>query len=546
MASVFLRDWREGDVVRAADLSDLAAAIALLEAGGAGARGGAPAERRGGVAAGGDGPVEWPWQVVVQLGADGAELWCVPGRVLVGAGDEGYEFCELRGGLVRVEGFDAGLDEPQVVYVALEGEVRVREVLQGEVNDGAVEPMAASGEQWVGLDGASLRVFAVPVGTTLLEGPLRVWPVAVWTPGYEQPVTQLLWGDLSALELLGVCDDAGHVVWPADRSGAAAWGAAGHEAGMDVVCEADFSTERETIMGPLYAGLDADGALEFYLGDRPGAPYEGTGGYGDGDDGGGDGGSGGLDDDFEDVVVPELPDDDDSAPDPWNPPDDDEDEDVDPDDVKIAVQIGYEKGEGFSECTLVRRAGGYFWRLVLDEEFVRGCLMGVPVQSGITLAAGGSQQGVHAEVQMSLGESSAGSGGARITAGGELLFKGTQGQYGVPSRGHNIQLQLDVDVEVPGKKWYLSCRQLSDAGSWVKRTRSTGFTSFHVRAQEWWTWSVDVAALKAAAGNEMRKALAGRGVAATGACTSEDSAVDVVLSGSLAGMTATATLRGAE
>lgn len=548
MAGVFLRDWKKGDVVSAADLNDLVEAVALLENAGSGAA--QVSARPGARLHEYDGPVEWPWQVLVQYGAAGPELWVVPGCVfvggagpLVGEDADGWRYVSMAGNLVQVPGFDASLAEPQVVYLVLNGEVRVRRILWGEVDAEAAEPAEESGGQFTELVNASLSLVCVPVESSLLEGPLRVWPLAIYTPGAEQPVNQLQWGELSAVECRGVVDDFGDVVWPADRSGAAAWGTAGHEAGMEVLAEADFSTPRETITGPLYGALDVDGALEFYLGVHEAPPYVNDDSGGDGDGGGSEDDGEGKGDDFEDDgdVDVDIDDDSDPSPGPGPGPDEDDDETVTPDE-KVAVKIGYEKGDGFSECTLVRRAGGYYWKLVLDTEYVRGVLQGVQVPATLRLAAGGEQQGTIAKVRMSLGDSAASGSGTAATGSGALLFKGTQGSYGVAARTHRFNYSISLDVEVPKKTWYLSPRQASQAGSWVKLTRSRGTTNFSVRASEWWTWSVDCAALQKAAANQLQQEMAKRQLSASAASSSHDSTVTGELSGTPVAIVAKAVL----
>lgn len=556
MSGVFVRDWKAGDVVSAADMDELVAAVGMLERVMAGKEG------RG--VAGGcvqrecDGPVEWPWQVLASPGEAGMELYVMPGRVMVSgcgvwtdeAGVErgGFEYVTLPGNMVRVDGFDAGLDVPQVVYLQLRGEVVARHLTYAEAYPDAELSGDEDGTlaaQYTGLRDARLELVCVPVETVLTPGAdvLRVWPLAIYSPGYEQPVTQLLWGDLSALECRGLVDSWGDVVWPSDRSGAAAWGSAAHGAGMATMVEADFSTEREVITGPLLACMDLDGAVEFYLGDRPAGVPDVPGGGGAWDDGGSDvGDDGDLDDDGDGPDVPgddgddgwddDLPDDDDRDP----------DEDAVPD-GKVAVKIGYERGDGFSECTLVRRRGAYYWRLVLDSEFVGSALAGMKVKGQVTLAANGSQKGTIADVKMSLGDSSASASGAKVSASGELLFRGTGGSSGVASRSHAVEYVLQPGAfAVEARTWYLSPRKLATAGSWVKLTRSDGLTSFDVRASEWWKWSVDVARLQAAAANEAQKQMAARAVSDAAVAVSHDSTVTATLTGTLLAATATATL----
>lgn len=544
MASVFLKDWQQGDVVTAADLQELTDAVSLLE--NMGSRGCQGSNAGAGVRRECDGPVEWPWQVLARPAPAGMELYVVPGRVMVGGNYEftntagevvgGFNYVTMAGNVVPVPGFDATQTHPQMVYLQLWGEVEVRQLQYGECWPPAEDEETAEfntdlqGQQQVMLKNARLELACVPVASSLLEqaGLLRVWPLAIYTPGHEQPVNQLQWGDLSACECRGLVDSWGAVVWPAERGEAAAWGTDGHGSGMATLAEADFSTPRETITGPLMGCIDTDGAVEFYLGVHEAPPYVGPqppvdpeeptledeeeeDDGGGGDDGGGDGGDGEGDEDL-------------------------------PPDAKVAVQIGYEAGDGFSSCTLVRRAGGYYWKLVLDPDFVRAAAQGLPVPATMTLAANGTSAGAWVDVSMSLGESSASAGGISASGSGALLFKGKYGSAGVASRTHNFNYNVNLSVEVPARTWYLSPRQLSTAGSWVKLVRSNGASNFNVQAQEWWIWHVDRERFRQAGVNQMKIELAKRGLSDSDSSSSADSTVTGTLSGTALAIRAEATL----
>ena len=544
MASVFLKDWQQGDTVTAADLQELTDAVSLLE--NMSSRGCQGSNAGAGVRRECDGPVEWPWQVLARPAAAGMELYVVPGRVMVGGNQEftnadgevvgGFDYVTLAGNVVKVPGFDATQMEPQMVYLQLWGEVEVRQLQSGECwtpeEDVETEGFNTGllGQQQVLLKNARLELACVPVATSLLEqaGLLRVWPLAIYTPGHEQPVNQLQWGELSACECRGLVDSWGAVVWPAERSEAAAWGTGGHSSGMATLAEADFSTPRETITGPLMGCVDTDGAVEFYLGVHEAPPYAGPqppvdpeeptleDEDDDGDDGGDDDGGGGGDGEG--------------------------DEDLPPD-AKVAVQIGYEAGDGFSSCTLVRRAGGYFWKLELDPDFVRAAVQGLPVPATMTLAANGSQVGVKATVEMGLGSTAATAGGTAATGTAQLVFHGTNAvDASTKTRTHQFNYSVSLALEVPKRTWYLSPRTASSAGSWVKKTRSNGASNFNVRASEWWTWSVDREKFRQAGINQMKIELANRTLSATDSSTSADSTVTGVLSGTAVAIHAEATL----
>lgn len=281
MASVFLRDWNAGDVVTAADLQELVYVVGMLEntryafTGSSHAGGGVQREC--------DGPVEWPWQVQLNTAASKTELRVVPGRVLIGGepvwtneeGESvgGFQYVTIKEASSAVPGFDESAAEPQVVYLCLRGHISTRVLMTDELwPDTAEEGKGnATAYQYAELTNARLDLQCMPMTEKVSEEDelLRVWPLAVFTPDHEQPVTQLLWGDLSAVECRGLVDNQGDVVWPADRSGAAEWGSDAHGDDMAVLTEADFSTPRETITGPLRGCVDTDGALEFYLGVHP-------------------------------------------------------------------------------------------------------------------------------------------------------------------------------------------------------------------------------------------------------------------------------------
>ena len=264
---------------------------------------------------------------------------------------------------------------------------------------------------------------------------------------------------------------------------------------------------------------------------------------------GGGGGGGGGGNNFEEEEDEEEEDDDDSGGgDGGDGEDDNEDDNEDDDeeetgpDEKIAVQIGYEAGEGFSSCTLVRKAGAYYWKLVLNPSYVQSAVKGLEVPGKMTLAANGSSQGNIATVRMSLGESSGSASGTDASGSGALLFKGTQGSAGVASRTHNFNYNVNLSLEVPGKTWYLSPQKMSSAGSWVKLARSSGASNFNVRAQVWYKWVVDREALRRAGVNQMKTELGKRTLSDSDSSTSHDSTVTGTLSGTALAIRAEATL----
>ena len=530
MASVFLKDWQQGDTVTAADMQELTDAVSLLENMGRQLPQGSNAGT--GVRRECDGPVEWPWQVLACPAAAGMELYVVPGRVMAGGDQEftnaagevvgGFNYVTMTGDVVPVPGFDATLTEPQMVYLQLWGEVEVRMVRDAG-------GWTQAGLQQVLLKNARLELACVPVASSLLEQPglLRVWPLAIYTPGHEQPVNQLQWGELSACECRGLVDSWGAVVWPAERGEAAAWGTGEHGSGMATLTEADFSTPRETITGPLMGCIDTDGAVEFYLGVHEAPPWTGLeppvdpeeptledleeeGGGGGGDDDGGD---------------------------------DEDDEEAPGPDERIAVKIGYEAGAGFRSCKLVWRGRGYFWKLELDPDFVRAAVQGLPVPAQLTFTANGSQAGVIATVEMGLGSTAATAGGMAATGTAQLVFHGTNAvDASTKKRTHRFNYSVSLALEVPEKTWYLSPRTASSAGSWVKKTQRDGASNANVRAKEWWKWSVDREKFRQAAINQMKIELAKRELNDSDSSTSADSTVTGTLSGTPLAIRAKATL----
>lgn len=251
-------------------------------------------------------------------------------------------------------------------------------------------------------------------------------------------------------------------------------------------------------------------------------------------------------DDEEDVEADDWP-----GPGPRPNPDDDEDVDEDSNpDNRPAVKIGYERGAGFKSCSLVRRGGAYYWKLVLDGAAVSAALRGVEVPGQLTLKANGSQAGTEDRV-VHMGLSTAGghsalAAGKSVTGSGALAFRGSNQQVIQSSVVCKYALQLDMEVSVPDKVWYLSATEVSTAGSWVRRTASDGLTCFQARAQEWYKFSVDVAALKTAAVNELRGRVTSRRVSDSAVSVSHDSVVSGTLSGTVLDASAEATLSGAK
>lgn len=536
--SRFLDDFETGEVLRADALQGLSDAVAglsmklgLVDVAAAG--GGGVVEYDGGVA--------WPWQVMECEPEGELCLQVAAGEVLVGGdwqrldaegnGQGGWRYVRPAAEVLRVEGFDAAAGGVQVVWLVMRGEVRLR----ASGGEGYVERVMQLAE----LAGVELVAVAAAAGELPAGGGvLRMWPLAVWDAGHEQRLTQLQWGELSAVECTGLVDEAGEAVWPQDRGEAAAWGTEAHAEGMARLCGVDFSTEGEDITGELHGCVDADGAAELYLGFTPPEFYEGgesgSDGSGmqpmpgdedeeeddDGETGGGTGGGGGGGGD-----------------------DEGDDETVTPD-MKVSVKIGYEAGDGFASCVLVRRGGGYYWKLVLDGEYVAEALMGVDVPGKVTFKANGTQAGTEGRtVEMGLGGVSASAGDGEVSGSAALVFHGTNAvDASKKTASVKVDHVMDAVLAAPKKVWYLSPRSSSTAGAWVKLTRSTGVSNFDVRATEWWTWSVDRERLRAAARTELQRALAEVSVSGGAVSVSEESTVTGTLSGTALDMVASAIL----
>ena len=259
-----------------------------------------------------------------------------------------------------------------------------------------------------------------------------------------------------------------------------------------------------------------------------------------GDDTGGGGGGG---NDFDEEDDEEEEDDDSGGGGGGGDDDEDDDEEETEPDEKIAVQIGYEAGEGFSSCTLVRKAGAYYWKLVLNPSYVQSAVKGLEVPATMTLAASGSQVGVQATVEMGLGTTAASAGGTAATGTAQLVFHGTNAvDASTKTRTEQFNYSISLDLEVPERTWYLSPQKMSSAGSWVKLVRSNGASNFNVRAQVWYKWVVDREALRRAGVNQMKTELGKRRLSDSDSSTSADSTVTGTLSGTPLAIQAETTL----
>lgn len=538
----FLRDWQPGDVVTAADLQALADAVAMLEAAAPG--GGAVAREAGQCRVENDGPVGLPWQVYVAPAADGMQLQAVPGRVLCGYGmrqitlnemDSLPDFVTLAADAATVEDFEMpAAGEHVVVWLELTGRTVVRRL----TGDDATTGLPMDGYQHTELRDASLRLTCKPV-----DDALRVWPLAVFTPGYEQPVTQLLWGDLSALECRGLVDANGVPVWPARRSDAAAWGTDEHRTGMATLAPVDFSTPRESVTGTASGCLDEDGALELYLG----AWFDDSGEGGNGNGGGGGGGGGGNEWTDPDEPGDEDPDDDVPPDGPYVPVGPDVPPDG-PTPSDTVVKYGYIAGEGFARCQLVRAGDGkLYWELELDGGYLAQVCAGIKAAATVTFHADGTQVGTHSAVEMGLGECRLTATGLGMTGTAGLEFGGLDGQD-VSKKNSTLRLNYTAAPSwTQTRTWYLSPEKIHKAGDYVRLEEAkNGFQPFgFVKAMKWWRFSVNGAAFRAAAEGYFRAQLGKVSVSDSDVSTSYDSTVTGELTGSLISANFNIILQGA-
>lgn len=542
----FLRDWQPGDIVTADDMQALADTVAMLEAG---------ADTRGGAVRGAsrrvtDGPQGWPWQVVALHGEDKYELRVLPGKVLaglrmtghgegLGEAEVAYTYLELptTEGADVVQDYDATKDVA-TVYLELTGRVVRRYLTWGDMVEAGLmdDPYGVmteadmerkTGHEVVTLEDAKLRVTCAPVSAAL-----RIWPLAVVTKAHAQPVTQLRWGDLSALECRGIAREDGTPVWPSDRSGVAAWGTTEHADGMDTVAAVEFSMPVERIEGTLKACMDEDGSLEFYLGQYT------TGGSGSDEPELDDPGS---EEPWTDEPEEDEPEEDEPPPGPYSP--------IDPGSTPgpsvTKVKYGYIAGEGFLRCELIKAADDQlYWELELDSGFLASACAAMAVPVTVSYNAGGEQQGTWATVRMGLGDCEASATGMQLSGTAQLVFRGSNAEdVSKKSATARVNYAASPTWE-QSRKWYLSPKRVHKAGAYVKLERANngwepgGF----VEASAWYRFSIKKEAFRKNALAYLKTEMAAISVSGEAESTSADSSVRAVLSGTLTAPVYTMTL----
>ncbi len=530
----FLRDWQPGDIVTADDMQALADTVAMLESAGptGGAAGGGSCRRVT------DGPQGWPWQVIAQPGKKGYDLYVVPGKVLAGVrltglgdglGEEevAYTCLELdplsRGWPPVADDYDA-TQPVATVYLELTGTVERRYLTVGDMLDAGIyddpygmmtdaDKARKTRHEVVTLKDAYLRVTCAPVDTAL-----RIWPLAVVNKEHKQPVTQLQWGDLSALECRGVAVDAagGDVLWPTPWENGAAWGTTAHAQGMACVTQIEFSTDVERIEGELYGRLDADGSLEFYLGEytEPGEtddpppddpPWE--------------------EEDEED-------DEDDTPPGPFYPPGDDDGGGGGGGITR--VRYGYVAGEGFLSCDLVRAGNGkLYWQLVLDPDYLSRICANLPCPATVTVQGDGTQAAGSINIEMGLGEVSISATGMMLRGTAAFVFAGHDHDDVRTKRVTRKVTYKGSPVWSQPRTWYLTPNKVHQAGRYVILDKAANGYSpgGFVEARQWYRFRVNKATFTRAARNEFKKALGAIKVQDSQVATSSDSSVVGTLTG---------------
>ena len=521
MKNVFLPEWQAGDELKASDLNAVVAAVSMLEQMTAGTNA-VPAMNC--VRKEPSQQFDIPFRVRLVARDGGMVVEVAPGVVITGchaaeyddAGEEirpgGYLYEEFSGG--QVEDFNmaasAGEAGQHCVYLQMDGSVELRRLTQDDVTE----------EGYLVVDQAiehvELRDVKLSVTCEPSEDALRVWPLAIVNMQDRQPVTQLLWGTLSALECTAVCTAEGEVIKPAALpESRAEWGAIGHTQGMVDVAELNFSTQAENINGTLRAALDEDGALEFYIGPLK----DGTVAEQPADDWG----------DSEDPADPEIPD---GAPE-WRPPaigggsgggDDDESGGVE------YVRYGYAAGEGFSWCYLTSINGEPYWYLELDGNYLWELCADLKAPAQVTVAASGAQQGTYAAVSLGVGTVGAQSSSLHLAAEVSFVFSGTDGDVIVSETSFETYYTARPEW-IQQQIWYLSPRALHRAGRYVKLSRMARPSSGSVKAWQWWQVSVNKKAFRKAAEQYFRQQIAKITVSGNSSAEAEDSLIVGMISG---------------
>lgn len=203
----------------------------------------------------------FPW--AVQLAGDAVQVRT--GRLIAGYGTDTSTNPVERGAEARMWEPFKGQD---YIEVALPGGgelavgVTVWLNVYGSVYDvQAVLPFFPKVTWW----GNKVRAPELSAKIEFAAGGMRSFPLAVVSAGADEPVTQLLWGDLDVCGVWAVVgkDAFGREEPVAPRADLPkVWGlGCTHE-----LCELDFKTDSETAQGTLRCCLDDMGGIEFFAG----------------------------------------------------------------------------------------------------------------------------------------------------------------------------------------------------------------------------------------------------------------------------------------
>lgn len=532
-----LHDWKPGDTVQADELNALCEAVRQVEARLMSAQAGGT---HGGVRVEGDGVVEMPWQVYAVQGGDGLELRVVPGEVLCGMyavppGEGGgiqygyrYGYMTLPETATKVETGGVDMTQRQTVWLELRGSVEVDELDASEIPDGYAMEEDGWRHDVTRLVEPALRVTMSPEPSSL-----RWWALAVWEPGHVQPLTQLQWGTLSALELRGLLDMEGRVVEPSD-SPEARWGTKGHEQGMAAMCDiSGTGMFGETFDGKLWACLDYEGAMEFYLGEREWVTQGG------GDDGGGGDGVVKVPVGDDEVVIEDKED----MSNPWDEPMPDDPAPDEPDPkprpgTPTNVKYGYVAGEGFASCELMIVDGEEKWVLELDAAYLASVCADLQARGNVTIKGSGSTPAWRAAIDMGLGGCSASATGCGLAGMAGLCFHGTN-SVDTSKKTETVKVTYKCSPQwMQAKRWILSPKQLAEAGSYVSMEAGTYKDAF-VSARYWYRFRIDKAKFRKHAEAYFKSGMGKVQVSASAESSSGASMVHGTLGGSMLALVAT-------
>lgn len=489
MKPTILPVFQSGDPLSAAHLNQLSAAVSDVEASLASALAGPSGHGRRKVT----GTKRKPWMCALVGTDSGAAIEVTPGPVLLYVPPGGAEPVVVTPELpTRRVDVNAALS-PAYVWLHLDHEVTravvpVTDAAGAEYNR-AIEVDYPAEQQW-------FIEFAAAPGVHD-----KSWPLALYVADDAQPLTQLRWGLLSACEVTAVAAQEG-VLTPRLRE---RWDDA------ETVAEPAWEgMSPDAMEASLRMALDESGGLTMFVNAFEPLPE---------------------DDPFEEDVEPDP-----WVVDPGTPPPEDG-----PVDEPVRLSIGYLAGDGMASAEFFDVGGERFWRVLLDTEAVRAALAELRVPCEIQFSAGGSQQGVLAEVQMGLGACVASSGSA-IAGSAELRFQGTVGDASKKT-DEASPVAVISPAALPAREWRIPVNRMASSSQYIQVERTDYDDSGqNVRATWWYEIRVDLARLRRDAGRTAVSLAARRALSDRVEVVSQDSTVTAVLGGSLRYMTFSATL----